>query len=310
MKKIGKILLVTIALSFFGCEESTLVDDVFDETSSGTVLRTLQVNGCSPEEDCPLSLNLKDVSSNFTVTLEEQDESFGEDFEEMRVYLSFTDDTPEDTISVDEVLFATIPASSFTPTEKGLPSYTFSETLETFLGALGLTSSDPEKGDFINVRFGAVVDGKEWSLDQANNNITGGAYFSSPFIYSMILECELAIWPEGDWIVAMEDSSGDGWQTTSSTGGRGITVTLSNGDVLEVGLCSALGEDDYECVDQLSEGTGIVTFPAGITSADWVFPGDFLGEISFTITSPNGNVVAKYPAGSSSGSIELDLCDE
>ena len=112
----------------------------------------------------------------------------------------------------------------------------------------------------------------------------------------------------GDWIVNMQDSYGDGWQTTSGNGGPGITVTLDTGEVFEVGLCTPYEENTYDCIDELSSGSATITIPDGINDAEWFFPGDNWGEISFQIINPNGTEVANYGAGSAAGTISIDYC--
>ena len=112
----------------------------------------------------------------------------------------------------------------------------------------------------------------------------------------------------GDWIVNMQDSYGDGWQTTTANGGPGITVTLNTGEVFEVGLCTPYEANTYACTAELSSGSATITIPSGVESAEWFFPGDNWGEISFQIVAPSGNVAADYPAGSAAGPIIIDFC--
>jgi len=114
----------------------------------------------------------------------------------------------------------------------------------------------------------------------------------------------------GDWIVNMEDSFGDGWQTDDGNGGSGLTCTLSTGEVFEVGLCNPYVASPYDCTPEFTSGSAIITIPAGVESAEWFFPGDFYGEISFTIVAPSGNVVADYPQGSPAGPILIDFCSQ
>ncbi|MBT8184361.1 MAG: hypothetical protein KJN76_05945 [Eudoraea sp.] len=124
---------------------------------------------------------------------------------------------------------------------------------------------------------------------------------------SLFRECPSAPTP-GDWIVNMQDSYGDGWQTTTANGGPGITVTLNTGEVFEVGLCTPYEANTYACTPELSSGSATITIPDGVESAEWFFPGDNWGEISFQIIAPSGNTVADYGAGSPAGPIEIDVC--
>ena len=180
MKKILLIMLVTSI--FIRCQENTLVDEVFDETTSGSVLRTLNSK-----------LNLLDISddqSAVTIDLQQQDASFGTNFESLNVYVGFIykDTLRGKNIAGDDIKsLKTINASEFTIGSKGLPEYQFNATLAELFAPL---SSDVEGNrylldDIITITFGVVMnDGTEWTDGNGNANITGGAYFSSPYIYN------------------------------------------------------------------------------------------------------------------------------
>ena len=108
---------------------------------------------------------------------------------------------------------------------------------------------------------------------------------------------------------------GDGWQTDDASGGSGITITLDDGTVFEVGLCSPYGGaagtflGGLDCTPNTgSSGTAIVTIPAGTQSATWFFPGDQYGEIEFEIVTPAGNTVASIGTGTPAGEIAIDFC--
>lgn len=138
-----------------------------------------------------------------------------------------------------------------------------------------------------------------------SNDITFGDQTLS---ISLFRECPSAPTP-GVWTIYMEDSYGDGWQTTTANGGPGITVTLSDGTVFEVGLCTPYEANGYDCTGELSSGSTTIEIPEGIESADWYFPGDNWGEISYTIVAPNGNTVASAATGEGvAGPIEIDFC--
>ena len=100
--------------------------------------------------------------------------------------------------------------------------------------------------------------------------------------------------PPGDYLVAMFDSWGDGWQTDTSSGGDGLTLTMLdlNGDttVLEFGMCSSFGTPTGTFLDSgdCTPGDGSLaittaTVPPGMVSGDWYFPGDWFGEIGIII---------------------------
>ncbi|MGJ8716377.1 MAG: hypothetical protein ACSHXG_14830 [Maribacter stanieri] len=133
----------------------------------------------------------------------------------------------------------------------------------------------------------------------------------SPLELEFFRECPIT---PGDWVINMTDSYGDGWQTDTANGGAGITITLDDGTVLEVGLCSPYAEEEGtfltegECTPNNGlEGTATITIPEGTESAEWFFPGDQYGEIGFEIISPNGNVAGGYESADA-GLITVDYC--
>ncbi|MEL7006697.1 MAG: hypothetical protein AAFN93_28820, partial [Bacteroidota bacterium] len=166
-----------------------------------------------------LEYDLFDLSTVSSIMIEQQDVSFGQNFQEMEIYVSLVDnnftrveDANGDPIpdengndqfinrdNVAEVLYQTIPAASFGVSETGLPSYGFSIAFDEAISVLGLNESQfglaegqYTGGDIVRVRLLArMLDGSEWSVAQANNNITGGAYFSSPFQYSLPIVCSV-----------------------------------------------------------------------------------------------------------------------
>ncbi len=98
--------------------------------------------------------------------------------------------------------------------------------------------------------------------------------------------------PPGDYIIVMNDSYGDGWN------GAAIRV-------VEDGT-----ETDYT-LDSGSSTTITVTVPDGVSTLTFEFiSGDWDSEVTFTITSPKGNVIAKGGPSPGVGEITLDLCKE
>jgi hypothetical protein len=130
-------------------------------------------------------------------------------------------------------------------------------------------------------------------------------FANSTLTLTLFRECPIL---GGDWVIEMSDSFGDGWQTTGPDGGPGLSITLSTGEVFEVGLCTPYEANTYVCTDEPSFGTATVTFPDGVESAEWFFPGDNWGEISFAIYSPDGNLVAEYGPNTPAGVLVLDYC--
>lgn len=98
--------------------------------------------------------------------------------------------------------------------------------------------------------------------------------------------------PPGDYTIQMNDSYGDGWN------GAAIRVVVDGVPT------------DYTLDDGSSAAT-VVSVPPGTTTLTFEFVGgDWDSEVTFTITSPNGNVIAKGGPSPAEGVLTLDLCKE
>ncbi|TVZ58905.1 hypothetical protein NA63_1420 [Flavobacteriaceae bacterium MAR_2010_105] len=129
------------------------------------------------------------------------------------------------------------------------------------------------------------------NLDAGANTAGAGTKITYYF-----LRPEICLPVPGDYRVDMHDSWGDGWQTSSGTGGPGIQVTI-DGVVTEVTLASGF------------EGSAIVTIPDPSFSVSWYFPGDWYGEISFEIYDPSDNLVFSRAAAPASGApLDFEVC--
>ena len=79
--------------------------------------------------------------------------------------------------------------------------------------AMGLTANgtDYVPGDVFVIGLEVeLTDGRTYDWTSAAGIITGG-FFSSPFKYNALLTCSPM---DGDYVVDMQDSYGDGWQST------------------------------------------------------------------------------------------------
>lgn len=310
-KNIGKAFAVLLVV-FTACEDGNEVfDQIVDAEQRGAILRTISV----VSDELPIGA----ADSFFGVDLEVQDQQNGGLLSALEVYIAFTDNTVDggDDKSRSEVLAESIPPSDFTTGEFGLPRTSYEITLPEMLSALGLPGSDVDGSDVFSIRFELVLtDGRTFSNDDNSGTITG-SYFSSPFLYSATVVCPPKPPTPGVWTIEMQDSYGDGWQTTSSGGGSGLQLILEDGTILEVGLCSPYGSavgtflesGNGLCVENNgSEGVGTITVPAGAGISEWFWPGDFWGEISFQIYTPNGNLVADIPTGTGAGNLAINFC--
>jgi len=288
MKNIIKLFTLLIATSLFvySCgDDEKVVDTVLDGTINGGILRTLSTT-------TPV-INSSDPSSSFTVEVEEQDVQDGALLESVEVRYTFSDQTPENGVTVvdSELLWTLTPEDFTTDTPFGLPRTTITVTYGDMAAAGGLNNDNVLPGDRLIIElYLNLTDGSRYGPDNAAGVITGG-FFASPFQYSTFITCSPA---PGDYTVVMFDSYGDGWQTTDSGAGDGLICTI-DGVENPVAMCSLWGEYDFECAPGDFEATQIVTVPEGAESAEWVFTGDFYGEISFDIYGPSGNLL--YDSG-------------
>ncbi|WP_221412724.1 hypothetical protein, partial [Fulvivirga lutimaris] len=114
-------------------------------------------------------------------------------------------------------------------------------------------------------------------------------------LINWIVECgqELAD-PSQTFSLAMQDSYGDGWN-------GGAIAVIVDGVATEYTISSAQGAAND--VD--------VTVPDGATSVQFEYiSGDWDSEVTFSITTEKGNVIAKYGPSPPVGILTLDLCVE
>ena len=311
MKRYSNKLIMTAlagsALLFTGCQEGdTAFDEITDNETRGAILRTIEI--FSPE------LPIGDAEGFFGLEAEMQTQEDGDNVDFVEVYVAFSDNTGG-TDSKDEALHETIDPSEFFIGEFGYPRFRNEVTLGGMQSTLGLNDSQVRGGDQFSIRYELVLDdGRRYSFGDNTNTLTG-SFFSSPFLYTADIVCPPIGPLPGVYTIEMQDSYGDGWQTTTGGGGDGLTLTLSTGEVFEVGLCSPygsaagtfLGGPDCTPNDGFS-GTATITIPAGVESAEWFFPGDVYGEISFQIIHPSGATIADVGSSTDAGPVLINYC--
>ena len=318
MKNIFKILICSLLMVSFSCQDSENTIDTVLDYETGAILRTISVENAV--------LNASDPSSAFVVTVEEQDEQDGALLESVNVYVELRDLTTDYTTpATGDNLAMSIPASEFTTGPVGLPRTTVNLTFGDAAAALGLSLDEQNgynPGDVFIVKLEVVLsDGRVFGASSASGIITGG-FFSSPFQYNALLTCSPM---PGTYVVDMYDNYGDGWQTDAGNGGSGLkaVLTLADGSesIVEVGMCSPYGADNIGTAMDPNMGicTGpastsfyaaqaTVTIPAGTQLAVWQWPGDTYGEISFQIYGPAGNLLLDTGGpGEGTGAGQLDV---
>ena len=310
MKNIFKYcLLAAITLiSFSACEDSdNTIDQVFDGTQRGAILRTVQVlNG---------TLNSSDPSSFWSVEVEAQSPAGGTDVATVDVLVSINDLTPDNgTTTNTPVLLKTIDGSAFSDGPNGLPRATISATFGEAEAAMGFDTDDHDPGDqFVFDLRMTLTDGTVWDISTTTGIVTGG-FLASPFRYPALIVCS----PQpGMYRIEMQDSYGDGWQTTTGGGGPGITIDLDGTSTIEFGMCSPYGGDSFLTTgacnpssDGGSNATAMIEIPVGTVQATWNFPGDFWGEMSFQVYGPGNELLLDAGPSTAPGILPVTLCLE
>ncbi|MBQ4821462.1 hypothetical protein [Aquimarina sp. MMG016] len=294
MKKyINKFFVLLFAFSMMqscGTDDKT-IDSVIEGVTNGAVLRTINATN---------TFNFFDPDDTrfvFDVALEEQDAQNGGLISEIRLYQSFTDNLEDGTDnSQDEVLILTETGSGLTVSDFGLPRLDFSSTLTEALAIHGLSAGEFNGGDTFSFRFELeLTDGRVFTNNNLGGTVSGGSFFSSPFIYNVGIKC-IPITPfAGEYTLDLVDSFGDGWD------GAFITVTIDGTST------------DYTIDD--GEGAQFtVTVPDGTTQLVFTYTaGSFEDEHSYTIDydALDGSdplEAASDGPGPSAGEIFLNIC--
>lgn len=285
---LGLVILTTCIIS--SCEEGDLpFDEIVQNETRGAILRTISINENEVLYDVANSTVL---GGGFSVVLEEQDQEGGELLSSVEVFFGFRDNTEESGTGNDrdEVLVTTIPASAFSIGEFGLPRTTYSVNVAEIQSVLNITDTEIFGGDQFTVRFELVLtDGRRYSFEDNSGTLTG-SFFSSPFLYTANVVCAPSVPTPGDWVFDLQDSFGDGFN------GANISVSI---------------DDEVTVVDlpNGSEGQVVVNVPDGSSTISIIFnSGDFDEEITFQVTSANGNTVVDIGPNPSVGTELLDYC--
>ena len=298
MKNKYKIFFIIPLLMVMGCSDDDKLPTDFAElnVSGGAYATDVTVDGGTT------SINKLDpASSTFFKTYDLVSPKGGTDITTVDIYLTLVRGV--DPLS-SEVFLKSYASDAF------MSGGAYPQLNAEFIGselitALGIDPAILEGGDTFAYRLALTNPDGTFSDVSANfDNQSADHTFSSTVV------C-IAPPPSGTWTINMNDSYGDGWQPTNANGsGPGVTITLDSGAVIELGLCNNYEDSGFDCVDETASGSDTFEIPAGTESADFVFNGDFWGEMSFELIAPSGNTVAAYSAGSSAGPIALNLCNE
>lgn len=293
MRKFINKLLVTLGagmlIAFTGCEDGDKVfDQIVDAEQRGAILRTISIIEAEALYDVA---NQVISGGGFSIIVEEQDQEGGDLLSSLEVFVGFRDNTAGGTDNDrDEILVETIPAADFTRGEFGLPRTEYAITAAAMQQALGLSGDQIFGGDQFTVRFELVLtDGRRFSAADNTGTLTQ-SFFRSPFLYTTNVVCAPSVPTAGDWIFDLQDSYGDGWN------GASLTVTI-DGTATEVLL-----DDGFDT-------QVIVNVPAGTQVISIVYnSGAWDSEVTFQVTSANGNTVLDLGPDPPAGEELLDYC--
>lgn len=281
-KILGAILGVSTLLISSCDDGDKVIDTVFDETTRGAILRTIEADGI---------FDRFDTSTTYGFTFEEQDYEDGDLLEKVDLYISFEDNTEANGDStVDEILIETFLPADFIDGEFGLPRASYETTLANALSQLGLVEGDFDGGDAIQFRLIlTLTDGRTFTNDDSTGTITG-SFFNAPYFYAPIIKCIPPAPVAGEYTIEMEDSYGDGWN------GASIDVVID-------------GVETSYTLDSGAAGSQTFTVPEGTAEFTLAFSsGDWDGEITYEIIAPTGELALSDGPTPAVGVQTLNIC--
>ena len=199
MKKyIYKIFALLVAFTLMqSCEtDNKVVDYIFDNIERGAVLRTIETQSAT--------FDFNNTSSQWGITIEEQDIENGKLLAEVKVYSTFVNDG----VSGAEQLVKTITASSFTEGPFGLPRADIAVSLQEALDKAGLKKGDYDVADTFYIRLELVLtNGSIFSDTNLSGTVAGSSFYVSPFGYSVQFFCALndASIFNGTYVIDVDD---------------------------------------------------------------------------------------------------------
>ena len=176
-------------------KEEKLINSIDGTNTAGAILRTKSINS--------ENFNYTDTSSQWSITVEEQDHQNGNLLDHVNVLATHTTND----ITSAEVLIKAIPASAFSTGPNNLPVGTISATLQEVLTKLNLVSGDYTANDKFTIRLELILtDGRSFSSTNSAPSISQ-SYFNSPFTYIAQFSCPItdASLFDGTYSVVVDD---------------------------------------------------------------------------------------------------------
>jgi hypothetical protein len=191
MKKLNLYITAMICLALsVSCEsDQKVVDEVLETFTSGAVLRT------RPGTDLA-EYDMFRTQNGYTIIVEQQDETNGALIDRVDFTIDYVDANPQNgDVAATGVPYPALAltAADFTINERGLPEATFSGTMQEALDVLGIDLTDVLPGDAIQINLELFfTDGRSFKASDAAVTVTGGSFFSSPFLYRTVIDDGIA----------------------------------------------------------------------------------------------------------------------
>lgn len=217
-KKIKLSIVLILVLLIGSCsKDDKIIDDTFDGITNGAILRIIDVVSGD--------MALGDSAARFEVVLEEQDNQNGDLFKQIDVYTSFQGGT--------KTFVKTIDASTFTIfQDTGLPRGTVMATIDELSTAVGINPSSLTGGEAFSIELDLVLtDGRIFNADNTGANVSGGAFYNSPFKFSSTITCLVdASLFVGDYEITQDTNNVPTANNATTFGPIGTVITLEVGN--------------------------------------------------------------------------------
>lgn len=167
--------------------------------------------------------NLFDIANQeYTLTLEVDDATNGGQLESISFSVGYRDNAAQNVRDLDQVDLRSFQASDFSPADNNLPSITTSFTSQELMDALGLNENQLGINAAFTLRWElTTTTGKVFNSNNSGGNVTGGAFFRSPYAQNIGLSLEIP----ADQFVGTYNMTQDG----QVAAGSGVIGAFGNG---------------------------------------------------------------------------------
>jgi hypothetical protein len=233
MRKIKYAIGVMLALSFSACTDWVEPAIPYNEFETGVYLRTLS--------STPNFNFFAIPSAQFSLMVEAVDIEDGRRVREVDVFVARRrgpNVSPEAKVT-------TIPATAFQPhsiilpdvhpaSGSKYPAATITIPVTQALQAMNMTPADINGGDFLEFRLVLfTTDGRTFTNSNLSGDISGGAFYRSPFFYRVPFVCPSNL--AGEYNATTTGTSTDGCCPDETTlEGQTVTLTAKGGGVYEI----------------------------------------------------------------------------